>query len=210
MKGYKPEKRKYKFLALIICFILTVMVAIGGTLAYLFTDTEPVVNTFTPVEVDIEIVEKLEENIKRDVQVANTGSTDVYIRAKVVVTWQNDEGNVYSTAPDLDNDYSISFNENDWILAEDGFRYCKVDVASNELSPILITEAKPLKVCENVNYTLHIEILSQAIQSTPDEAVDVWDSLVKKGDGTIRVNVEGNNGTLTVEWSPVTDTNESN
>lgn len=210
MKGYKPEKRKYKFLALIICFILTVMVAIGGTLAYLFTDTEPVVNTFTPVEVDIEIVEKLEENIKRDVQVANTGSTDVYIRAKVVVTWQNDEGNVYSTAPDLDNDYSISFNENDWILAEDGFRYCKVDVASNELSPILITEAKPLKVCENVNYTLHIEILSQAIQSTPDEAVDVWDSLVEKGDGTIRVNVEGNNGTLTVEWSPVTDTNESN
>ena len=189
MKVYKAEKRKSKFFALIFCLVLTVMITIGGTLAYLFTKTDPVINTFTPVEVDIEVVEKLEGNIKSDVQIANTGTTDAYIRAKVVVTWQNSDGNVYRTAPVVGegNDYSILFNANDWVLGEDGFWYCKKDVAPNELTSILITEAKPLKVCEDANYTLHIEILTQAIQSTPDEAVEsVWP-------------VDANSGTLTLK-----------
>ena len=190
MKVYKAANRKTKVSAIAVCLLLTAMLAIGGTLAYLFTQTTPVVNTFNPVDVDIEIVEKLEGNIKSDVQIVNTGKTDAFIRAKVVITWQNADGDVYSSAPVAGEgkDYSIVYNETDWVLGSDGFWYCKNDVAPNALSAILINEAKPLKLCEDTAYTLHIEILSQAIQSTPENAVvDTWVPVTAATDGVLTV-----------------------
>ena len=193
MKVYKAPNKKAKFSAIAVCLLLTAMLAIGGTLAYLFTQTTPVVNTFNPVDVDIEIVEKLEGNIKSDVQIVNTGKTDAFIRAKVVITWQNAKGEVYSARPVLDTasndgDYSIVYNTAEWILGSDGFWYCKNDVAPNGLSEILIKEAKPLKLCEDNAYTLHIEILSQAIQSTPENAVvDTWGPVTDATDGVLTV-----------------------
>lgn len=190
MKVYKANNKKSKFSALAVCLLLTAMLAIGGTLAYLFTHTDPVVNTFNPVDVDIEIVEKLDGNIKSNVQIANTGKTDAFIRAKVVITWQNEAGNVYPKAPvpGTGNDYTITYNNTDWVLGSDGFWYCKNDVAPNALSAILINEAKPLKLCEDDAYTLHIEILSQAIQSTPENVViDTWEPVTDVVDGVLTV-----------------------
>lgn len=173
------KKHKNKYALLLACLLLAVAVTVVGTIAYIFTSSDPVVNTFTPVGVDNEIHENLEENVKSNVQVKNTGTTDAYIRAKVVVTWQNAEGEVYPEMPvsNLDNsskyDYSIAYNITDWaeIPTEDGYWYYKYAVAPNGFTTSLINSATPAGTAPADEYTLHIEILSQAVQSEPADAV---------------------------------------
>lgn len=81
---------------------LLVLLAVGLTstsLAFLLDQTPAVVNKFDPGEVTASIDETFEDNVKTDVAVQNTGNTDAYIRAKVVITWQDNEGNIYAQAP---------------------------------------------------------------------------------------------------------------
>ncbi len=181
------KRRPKKLLALIICLDLVVMMAVSGTLAYIFTSTDPVVNTFTPVTPGSKIDEEFENNVKSDVKVNNTGEVASYIRAKVVITWQDKDGNVYPVSPVENTHYTISYLSvkdpetdsvtitTDWILSADGFWYYKKSVAAGASTTNLIGEAKQIKECEDTNYKLHIEILSQAVQSTPPAAVvEVW------------------------------------
>lgn len=177
----KRKNRKYTLL--LVCLLLTVLVVVGGTIAYIFTESDPVVNTFTPVEVDNEIHEDLDGNVKENVQIKNSGTADAYIRAKVIATWQNSAGEVYPVKPvanvenDTSYDYTISFNDEDWteIPTEDGYWYYKTSVAPGKFTTSLITSATPAKAAPADGYNLHIEILSQAIQSEPDTAVkEAW------------------------------------
>ena len=75
---------------------LLLFVTVGSTLAYIFTKTEPVENTFNPSKVACAVVENnnpdenradivLNDSIKTNVQIKNTGDTDAYIRVAVVV-----------------------------------------------------------------------------------------------------------------------------
>ncbi|MBR5805815.1 MAG: hypothetical protein IKY30_03460 [Oscillospiraceae bacterium] len=197
MKVYKAPNRKRKISALAVCLLLTAMLTIGGTLAYLFTQTTPVVNTFNPVTPDITVDEGFDGNVKKEVKITNTGEVDSYIRAKVVITWQDATGKVYPLTPvvgtDADTaDYKITWNVSDtvvkdaWIKGSDGFYYYTSAVPVGDSTGILFTDAAPLRACADENYTLHIEILSQSIQSTPDEAVNqTW------------TNITASNGILT-------------
>ncbi len=205
MKIFKSKIKSKKILALVICLDLVVFLAVGATLAYIFTASDPVVNTFTPVTPDIEITEDFKDNIKKHVAVKNTGSVSSYIRSQVVITWQNADGDILPVKPEPGTDYTITYGTNEydaatdsttdikgayWILAADGFWYYNKSVAPGDSTDYLIAEARWIKECEDPNYTLHIEILSQSVQSTPDEAVNVWDNN--------DVDVTGTDGTLTV------------
>ena len=197
MKIFKSKIKSKKILALVICLYLVVFLAVGATLAYIFTASDPVVNTFTPVTPDIEITEDFKDNIKKHVAVKNTGSVSSYIRSQVVITWQNGEGNILPVTPERGKDYTIIYgtaastaDTEYWTKGADGFWYYSKSVAPGDSTDYLIAEARWIKACEDPNYTLHIEILSQSVQSTPDEAVNVWDNN--------DVDVTGTDGTLTV------------
>lgn len=181
------KKHRNKYTLLLACLLLTVAIAVSGTIAYIFTSSDPVVNTFTPVTPDSEIFETFKDNVKSNVVVKNTGEVDSYIRAKVVITWQDGAGNIYPVAPIKDTDYTISYlsvkdpttgtvtTTTGWILSADGFWYYKKPVAAGASTTYLIGEARQIKECKDTNYKLHIEILSQAVQSTPPAAVvEVW------------------------------------
>ena len=181
------KKHRNKYTLLLVCLLLTVAIAVSGTIAYIFTSSDPVVNTFTPVTPDSKIDETFENNVKSNVVVTNTGEVDSYIRSKVVVTWQDGEGNIYPVVPIKDTDYTISYlsvkdpttgtvtTTTDWILSADGFWYYKKPVAAGASTNYLIGEARQIKECKDTNYKLHIEILSQAVQSIPPAAVvEVW------------------------------------
>ena len=196
MKIFKSKIKSKKILAL-VCLDLVVFLAVGATLAYIFTASDPVVNTFTPVTPDIEITEDFKDNIKKHVAVKNTGSVSSYIRSQVVITWQNGEGNILPVTPERGKDYTIIYgtaastaDTEYWTKGADGFWYYSKSVAPGDSTDYLIAEARWIKACEDPNYTLHIEILSQSVQSTPDEAVNVWDNN--------DVDVTGTDGTLTV------------
>jgi hypothetical protein len=125
--------------------VLLLAVAVGTTLAFVFTKTNPVENTFTPSNVACAVVEDINDtetskevvsgspqNIeiakKSNVKIKNTGDTDAYIRVAVVVTWKNANGNVYAFKPVEGADYEIDWAYDDdnptaWEKGLDGFYY---------------------------------------------------------------------------------------
>lgn len=201
MKKYINKKS-----IIIASVMLLLLVAVGTTLAYIFTETEPVENTFNPSKVSCAVVENNGTpvtgsvtdtgNVKENVQIKNTGDTDAYIRVAVVVNWMDEAGTkVWATKPveaveGADGDYTITYNlEDGWFDGGDGFYYYSKAVSPEELTTILINEAKQLKSApqtpDGIQYCLSIEIVASAIQSTPPRVVkEQWKSGVSGVDGS--------------------------
>ena len=162
---------KKKSLALIVSLVLLLTVTVGGTLAYLIAIDGPIKNTFTPSKVTTTVVEEFEDDVKKNVKIKNTGDTSAFIRAEVIITWQNADGDVYGKAPVADVDYKINYNTGDqtnpagkWVPNGDYYYWTK-PVAAGANTGILITEAKPLKNAPADNYFLCIEIIASGVQS---------------------------------------------
>lgn len=202
MKRYINKKS-----IIITSVILLLLVAVGTTLAYVFTETEPVENTFIPSRVSCAVVENGKEPVsgslvnisdsKNNVQIQNTGDTDAYIRVAVTVNWMNADGTrVWAQKPIQNTDYTITYNlsENGWFDGGDGFYYYSKAVSPtspNNLTEILISNAALMSDVtapvgtDNTQYYLSIEIVASAIQSTPASTVsDQWGVTVSD-DGTI-------------------------
>ncbi len=84
----KENKRsRKKTIIMLVSIVLAVTVAVAGTLAYLFTRTDDVVNEFHPAEVTCKVEETFENNIKSNVSIKNTSNIDAFIRVAVVTNW---------------------------------------------------------------------------------------------------------------------------
>ncbi len=177
--GCAPRRPRMSRTALVLAAVVLVLgAAIGGTVAWLAANTPGLTNTFTPGEVKCTVEETFDGKTKQNVKIKNTGNTDAYIRAKVVVTWKDAAGNVYGGATPVEGtDYTISYNADDW-SAVDGYWYCTQPVAPdapNNLTPVLINSASPVEGKAPEGYALSIEILAEAIQSSPASAVqEAW------------------------------------
>lgn len=152
-------------LALLFASIVLVLaVAVGGIVAFITTTTE-ITNTFTPSEVTTAVEETLNGKIKSDVKIKNTGDTSAYIRAAVVITWKNAEGDVYGKAPAVNTDYTISYSSNtDWIEGRDGFWYHKSPVNAGATTGVLISNCTYVKNAPD-GYFLNVEIVGSGVQS---------------------------------------------
>ena len=193
---------------IVISCILLLLVTVGTTLALVFTNTDPVENTFKPSKVSCAVVETLVNGdnstttetsagtvsnftSKSNVQIKNTGDTDAFIRVAVVVNWMSADGTkVWAQKPAINTDYSIAFKQDDWVQGADGYWYCKKAVASGSLTDTLITSAQQKKAAPE-GYYLSIEIVASAIQSSPDDVVG-------KQWSNDHTTVTGSNGTLTI------------
>ena len=177
---------KKKVSLLLVSLVLIAAIAVGSTVAFIATSTEPITNIFNPANVTIDIDEKFENGVKTNVKVKNTGNTDAFIRAQIVVTWKDTNGNVSATKPVLGTDYTMTLNKNDWFLGSDGFYYCNTSVAPNGFTPALITECKKTESSNQPEgYDLSVEIIASGIQSTPDGAVtEAW-KVVSASNGTL-------------------------
>lgn len=160
---------------LLVSLLSVITLSVGTTLAFIFTNTGKVENTFNPAQISCEVTEEFKNNIKTNVSIKNTGNTDAYIRAAVIVTWVNNDGNVYATAPQEDNDYTITLADNfdeNWLTDSNGFYYCKAPVAPDSDTPQLIKECKVIEGKAPEGYHLSVEILASAIQSEPSSVVE--------------------------------------
>ena len=181
-KHYKQSRRRSrKSAALLVSLLLLLTVTVGGTIAFLMDSDGPLHNMFNPSQVTTNVVETLEGTTKKDVKIQNTGDTDAWIRAAVVITWQDADGNVYGQAPVAGEDFTINYNVDEnktnptkWYLGSEGFYYWPSPVAANNgETGVLIdscTTDKSITVGtgeEAVTYYLTVEIIGSGIQSKP-------------------------------------------
>lgn len=173
MRNTNKSGFRWKRSGILLAAVIVLLAgAVGGTWAFLVAQSEPVQNNFTYAHVRCTIDEKFENGVKSDVKIQNTGDIPAYIRARIVVTWKDRSGNV-SAVPVKDTDYTITFNETDWTQQGD-YWYCNTAVDATKFTPVLITECKKTGTAPD-GYNLSVEILADAIQSEPANAVtEAW------------------------------------
>lgn len=181
----QPSGMGRKRVALVASLLVVLALVCGGTVAYL-TDSDRVANEFSPGELTTTVVENLEGSTKKDVQIQNTGKVDAWIRAEVAITWQDEAGNVYGTAPVEKNtqnpsgDYEIIWSVADepeagkWVKGNDGFYYWTSPVAPTDLTGVLITSCTYDKDKAPEGYSLTVEVIGSGVQITPDKAFNDW------------------------------------
>ena len=150
MAKNRSPKNKRKALILLLCLILVLGLAVGGTVAYVMTASNAVQNEFAAGYV--------RSYVDGNGIVTNLGNTDAYVRAYVVVNWMDAEGNVYAIAPD----YSIAANSG-WTCVDGIYYYNSVVPAggttTNGPATVSVTGSAP------EGYELSIEYVAEAIQA---------------------------------------------
>lgn len=175
MRNTNKSGFRWKRSGILLAAVIVLLAgAVGGTWAFLVAQSEPVQNNFTYAHVSCTIDEKFENGVKSDVQIQNTGDISAYIRARIVVTWKDANGNV-SAVPVKDSDYTMTMGTG-WTKGTDGYWYCKTAVNPDGFTPELITECKKTSNADVPDgYDLSVEILADAIQSEPASAVtEAW------------------------------------
>lgn len=155
-----------------VALILVICLAIGGAVAFLVAHTDEIKNIFNPANVEIKTYEDFDGTVKKNVNVENTGDTDVYIRVKLVTYMQDAKGNPTSATasiPPFDHG-------DDWLLI-DGIYYYTKPVASGDKTSDLIGDVGITLIRGQV-----VEVLAEAIQATPTTAVtETWGVTVDDG-----------------------------
>lgn len=150
-----------KKFAVLLSVVLLMGMTVGGSLAYLATQSQRVENAFVPGHVDC-IVNHGSGNTFT-IEPDRETNTDVYIRAAVVVNWVKD-GKIHWDAP------TFTVSGNGWTGA-DGFYYYGSQVAPDgETAPFTVTLTS-----ENLSdYDLQIEVVAEAIQAAADAKTAAW------------------------------------
>lgn len=153
--------------ALILSLCLIFALAAGATFAYLTAESNRTENTFQVGKSGTDIDEDLDGAQKKSIRVVNTGTVTAYVRAKLVLNWVDEDGNV-SAAP---VDISVSYDTANWFV-QDGIYYYKAPVAPEAETADLLaapitepTDGKP-DGCH-----LEVTVLAESIQAAPSEAV---------------------------------------
>lgn len=185
------SKRK-RIIALLVGVIL--LAGTAGTLAWLSV-TGVLVNQFGIGSVTPSVQEIRNGNVKSDVKAKNMGTAPAYIRAAVDIYWQDATSGARlwdepKEEPKGEADYEIEWSDSlrdasgansasSWVKASDGFYYWTSPVAPGAETDVLIKSVTERKA-DGKN--LVVDISTQAIQSTPDDAVkEAWGCTVKNG-----------------------------
>lgn len=147
--------------ALVIALALILVLVVGGTVAYIFTQTGPVINTFTPTEAKITVDEDTNSNQKTSITVKNISTgVPVYIRVALVANMIDEAGNVTGAA----SVPTFTLGEN-WKEGSDGYYYYKTPV------PVRGSTGNLLEKEMTLDENMQVVVLADAIQAEPTTAV---------------------------------------
>lgn len=173
-EGRRPARRRGRFnvrlTAIVLATVALLALAIGGTIAWLNAKTDPVVNSFSYGKITTEIEEKFENNVKEKVAAKNTGTADAFIRIKLVSYRTNGEGQRIGGAAPLQQ-FKLGDN---WVKYGD-YYYYTLPVAPNYSTGILVDRIELMTYNDADGGYQSIDVMAEAIQSTPEQAVkDAW------------------------------------
>lgn len=185
-EAWRSEKTAHKgrLNATIISVVLILTLAVGGTIAFLSTKTDPVVNTFNPSQVTCSVVEDFDGKTKTNVNVENTGDIPAFIRVKLVAYRTNDAGQHIGGVSEVP---AFTLGK-DWARCGD-YYYYTYPVAPGATPADSLAEV--IKLTEN--YTdvdgghQSIDVIAEAIQAGPEAAVKAaWgDNFSMSGDNLV-------------------------
>lgn len=199
LKKHRPGRAKALLLIASLAVLLTATV--GSTAAWLVSKPAAVENNFVPGKVACQVLEDFGTesgtSVKRNVRVKNTGNTDAYIRVLLVFTWKDDAGNIFSNKPQEGKDYQIVMDDlTDWIMQKSDaglYFYYKKPVAPDAETGKLIDSLRQIAGVtgpENGKYKLSVDILADAVQADPPEAVEEsWGVAVENDE--IKIKTQG-------------------
>ncbi len=148
---------------ILLSLLLVVVIAVGGTLAYLMATDSPLLNTFTLAEVETEIVEDGSTSADKSAVVKNTGKSPVYVRARVVVS---------GVDPAL---LDVKYNTSNWQNGGDGFYYYMSILPANPS-----TQSSTSALFTGVDVNIEPEVAPKV-----NFSVDVYqESVLAPADGT--------------------------
>lgn len=155
---------KAKSTALIIAIVLILVMAVGGTVAYIVTHTEPVINKFTPTKAQITVEEQIEDNVKNSITVKNDSTgVPVYIRVALVANAIDADKNVSGNA-----EVPAFTLGTGWVKIGEYYYYTsavEVGASTGDLLGDKMTLAANTQVI----------VVADAIQATPKNAVnEAW------------------------------------
>ena len=165
------NKKLSKTIVLLIAVVALLAVAVGGTVAYLITSTAPVTNTFTPARISTEVTDKVDGNVKENVEITNKSDIPVYMRVAVVANWYEGEGsNKKIVAPWNDFD-KLGVDADKWTRIGEYYYYTSTVGAKETVT--LFTEYEAPGDPKGAH--LEMDIIAQVIQAEPTTAVhDAW------------------------------------
>lgn len=135
--------------------------------------------------------------VKENVKAKNSGSVDIYVRARVNIYWVDDAGNQLWEQPKKSVNYTVESlpADNKWV-AKDGYYYWidrlapKGETGSetgNLITNIQQSDAQ-LTADNNAGRKLVVDIDIQGIQADPASAVqEAWGVTVNSADGTLSI-----------------------
>ena len=176
----KKKKNSLKLKIFITsCAVVLLSITFLGSVAYL-QGISGLNNEFVVGKTDIKVEEIFNEAKaqKSDIRLTNTGNTPVYMRAKVLIYYVDDEGNVLGIVPKEGVDYTREPGTEDWMKKDNIYYYSKpVDPYS---TGGVTGETTNLVNCINDlipddDKYLVVDVLGQSVQANPISAVkDAW------------------------------------
>ena len=173
----KRRSRKTETLLFSLVLLLTMMV--GGTLAYLTIQTDPVLNQFTPSQVSCEVTESFNGTTKSNVNVINKSDIAAYIRVKLVSYRVNSAGEHIGGTATLPT-FTLGAN---WV-EHGGYYYYTQPVAAGASPATNLTDSMTLagSYSDADGGKQVVEVMAEAIQSVPATAVQSsWGVKITQG-----------------------------
>ena len=157
-----------KSILLIVAIMLALAAGIGGTIAFLSVKTDPVVNTFEPAKIPTSVQENFDGTTKQNVQIKNNGNIPGFIRAALVFTWQDADGNTLPYTVTA-NDYSIELNlgngATQWTKFGDYYYYNREVAAGGSTANLINRLTQSTYKTGSEKRYLCVEIIGSAIQA---------------------------------------------
>lgn len=160
--------RKGRLTAMIVSVVLILALAIGGTIAWMSTKTDSVVNTFNPSQVTCRVEEEFNGETKTNVNVTNTGDISAFIRVKLVSYRTNEAGQHIGGVAEAP---SFDFGAG-WVRYGDYYYYTK-PVAPKAMPETNLANSITLEGSYKDADGGHqsIDVIAEAIQAGPEAAV---------------------------------------
>lgn len=182
----KQRSRMHKntrAITLLIALLLFSALAVGGTVAWLTANATPVKNTFTPSHVACSVTEEFDGTTKSNVNVTNTGDTEAYIRVKLVTYRVNAQGQHIGGTAEIPA-FTPGTN---WVKSGDYYYYTlPVAAGAAPANPLIGASGIALTEYTDADGGMQaIEVMAEAIQSQPAEAVgSSWGVTISQGSVT--------------------------